>query len=516
MSLKISNDSENSGYSSTLKSSSLLGGSQAISYIISLVRVKLTAFLLGPEGLGLISLYTSVTGTITTVAGLGISESGVREIASVRFQGEEGVFDRTVAVLMRTSLFCGLTGLGLCILFAGTLSQYAFGNTNQALPIALLGSTVLFSIIAGGKIAIIQGSGHYGKLAKLNIISSAGSMLPVLLILIWWKERGIVPSLILGGALSLIITWGFSRYIKFNKYRLSAKEFYQGVRPLLSLGFVFMLTGLIWVGKDLIVRTMITKSYGLSATGIYQSAWGVSGLFVNFVLKAMGMDFYPRLTSMINNHAEMRRCVNQQMEIGVLLALPGVMGTITCAPFVLNLLYTSKFQSASGILAIMSCGVFFKVISYPINTIQLAKGDAKGFGIIGMGMGILEIALTIPMLLSFGLIGAATAYAISSFVHIIIMAFVGKKMIDYRFDKNSKKLLLYCYLLIIIGLVDATLFSKITSLCIGVPLVIMSALICAREIIKRVGTEHAISKFIYHCKLGWIITKKTSLDVGLL
>jgi antigen flippase len=497
---------EASGYRSTLKSSSLLGGSQAISYIISLVRVKLTAFLIGPEGIGLMSLYTSVTGTITTVAGLGISESGVREIASVRSQGKESVFDRTVAVLMRTSWLCGVIGLGLCILFAETLSHYAFGNTNQALPIALLGSTVLFSIIASGRLAIIQGSGHYGKLAKLNIISSAGGLLPVLLILIWWKERGIVPSLILGGALSLMITWGFSRYIKFNKCRLSAMEFYQGVRPLLSLGFVFMLTGLIWVGKDLIVRTMITKSYGLSATGIYQSAWGISGLFVNFVLKAMGMDFYPRLTSMINNHAEMRRCVNQQMEIGVLLALPGVIGTITCAPFVLNLLYTSKFQSASGVLAIMSCGVFFKVISYPINIIQLAKGDSKGFGIIGMGMGFLEIALTIPLLIAFGLMGAATGYAITCLIHIIVMAWIGKRMIGYRFEKRCQKLLLYCLLLMILGLLYAIYINKTNSIYIGASLVITTLLICTREIIKRVGKEHAIAKALIKYKLGWIIT----------
>jgi PST family polysaccharide transporter len=505
VSLEISEDSKNNGYRSTLKSSSLVGGSQALSYFIGFVRVKLTAFLLGPEGIGLMSLYTSLTGTITTVAGLGISESGVREIASVRSHAGEGSYDRTVAVLMRTSWLSGLIGLGLCISFAKTLSQYAFGNTSQSLPIALLGSTVLFSIIAGGRVAIIQGSGQYGKIAKINIISSFGGMLPVLLILVWWRERGIVPSLILGGALSLMITWGYSRYIMFNKCPLSAREFYLGVRPLLSLGIVFMLTGLIWVGKDMIVRTIITKSYGLSATGIYQSAWGISGLFVNFVLKAMGMDFYPRLTSMINNHTEMRRCVNQQMEIGMLLAFPGVIATITCAPFVLTLLYTSKFQSASSILAVMACGVFFKVISYPINTIQLAKGDAKGFGIIGMAMGLFEIALTIPMLLSFGLIGAASAYAISCFIHIIVMALVGNKMIDYRFNRDSQKLLLYCSLLMIVGLVAAICFSKITSLCIGVPLVILSSLICVRETIKRVGREHTIAKVIYHCKLGWII-----------
>jgi hypothetical protein len=89
------------------------------------------------------------------------------------------------------------------------------------------------------------------------------------------------------------------------------------------------------------------------------------------------------------------------------------------------------------------------------------------------------------------------------------MAFVGRKMINYRFNINSRKLFLFCSLLIIIGLVGATCLSKIASLCIGVPLVILSSLICVREIIKRVGTEHTIAKCIYHYKLGWIIKKTT-------
>ena len=501
MSIDSKSATSRNGYSSTLTSSTLLGGSQAISYIIGLVRTKLMAIILGPEGIGLMSMYSAVTGTMSTLAGLGIAESGVREIAAARAHGAEGDFDRAAAVLHRASMLCGLFGLVVCVLLASPIGLISFGNQKEFYSIMLLGCVVLLTIVSNGRTSIIQGSGHYALLAKVNVLSSVVSVLPVILILYWWRDQGIVPSLILGGFLNLGLSWLFSSFVQIKKVNLPFQDFIKGIRPLISLGVVFMLTGLIWAGKDMIVRTLITSAYGLTATGIYQSAWGVSGLFVNFVLKAMGMDFYPRLTSLIHNHPEMRKCVNEQLEIGVILSLPGVLGTITCAPFLLALLYTSKFQSGSQLLAVMSCGVFFKVISYPINIIQLAKGDSKGFGIVGIAMGLLEIILTIPLLLKYGLMGAASGYALACFFHIIVMTWIGKKMIQYEIPHRTSSLLWGCMLLIGIALLASTLLGVIGSFSIGVPLVVLSSYCCLRELVARVGKDHAISQFLIRCHL---------------
>ena len=59
-----------SSYSQTLKSSSIVGGAQAVSLVLGMVRTKLVALLLGPTGVGLIGLYDSVislTGTLTNL-----------------------------------------------------------------------------------------------------------------------------------------------------------------------------------------------------------------------------------------------------------------------------------------------------------------------------------------------------------------------------------------------------------------------------------------------------------------
>jgi enterobacterial common antigen flippase len=86
-------------------------------------------------------------------------------------------------------------------------------------------------------------------------------------------------------------------------------------------------------------------------------------MFASFVLSAMGADFHPRLTATIHDRAQPARAVNEQTEIGVLLALPGLLAALTLAPLAIKLLYTPQFLHASDLLPWMALGVFGQVIS---------------------------------------------------------------------------------------------------------------------------------------------------------
>ena len=62
----------------------------------------------------------------------------------------------------------------------------------------------------------------------------------------------------------------------------------------------------------------------------------------------MGADFYPRLTAVADDHKECNRLVNEQAEVGLLLAGPGVIATLTFAPLVIWLFYSSAFRAGRG------------------------------------------------------------------------------------------------------------------------------------------------------------------------
>ena len=79
-------------------------------------------------------------------------------------------------------------------------------------------------------------------------------------------------------------------------------------------------------GAAYVVRILIVKHAGVDAAGLYQSAWGLGGLYIGFILQAMGTDFYPRLTAIANDNTECNRLVNEQAHVSLLLAGPRCAG----------------------------------------------------------------------------------------------------------------------------------------------------------------------------------------------
>ena len=93
----------------------------------------------------------------------------------------------------------------------------------------------------------------------------------------------------------------------------------------------------------------------------------------------MGADFYPRLTGVAKDNNECNRMVNEQAQISLLLAGPGVLATLTFACIVISLFYSAKFEPAVGLLRWFCLGLTLRVITWPMGFIILAKGAPKAY-----------------------------------------------------------------------------------------------------------------------------------------
>ena len=118
----------------------------------------------------------------------------------------------------------------------------------------------------------------------------------------------------------------------------------------------------------------MTRQEGVYGAGQFQAATALAMVYVGFVLQAMGTDFYPRLTTVSDDNRKCNQLVNEQAEISILLALPGVLATLALAPWVIQMFYSSKFDKAAEILCWQVAGTFLQVNSWPMGFIILAKG----------------------------------------------------------------------------------------------------------------------------------------------
>ena len=294
-----------------------------------------------------------------------------------------------------------------------------------------------------------------------------------------------------------MVSWYYSRRVQVAPVEVSWSETLYRSRSLAALGVAFMWGGLLSIGVDLVARSMITRDYGIDAAGYYQAAWALSGMFAGFVLGAMAADYYPRLTGTIEKRLEAVRLINEQIEIGLLLALPGLLATLAFAPLVIRVLYSEDFFVAATLLPWFMLGVFGRVVSWPCGFVQLALGKSRWFFATQTIFAVLHLVLLFWLVPTFGVIGAAYAFALAYFVYAPIIVLVARYLVGFRWSATAKRLLAVSAVVVTVAVGSSLVLSGWAGMAIGAGITIIGTIISLRGLHQRLGSGH---RLIHMCR----------------
>lgn len=427
-------------YGQILKSSGLIGSSQLINIGFRIVRTKAMALLLGPSGVGLLSLYSSISDTATIFAGMGLNSSGVRQIAEAVATGDTQRVARTVTTLRRVALLVGTIGALLLVALCNPVSRATFGNDQHATQVILLSLAVFLTAVAGAQTALVQGMRRIADLARLSVSGALFGTILSVTIVYFFRQRGLVPSLVCVAAVGIATSWWYARKVKVERIVMTWGEVTQEAGELLKLGLAMMGGAAANLLAAYAVRIIIRQDVGIAAVGYYQAAWVLGGIYVDFILQAMAADFYPRLTAVAHHNSDCNRLVNEQTEVGLLLAGPGLLATLTFAPWVISLLYTAQFQPAVEIFRWICLGMMLRVVTWPMGFIQLAKGRRHIFLGLQFVASVLQVGLVWFGLKIFGLIGAGIAFFVFFLSHFAIVRWVARELSGFRWSSANRRL----------------------------------------------------------------------------
>lgn len=426
-------------YTQILKSSALIGGSSAINIAIGIIRTKAMAVLLGPAGFGLMGVYGAIIDLAHSIAGMGINSSGVRQIAAATGSGDTYCIARTAIVLRRTAIVLGIVGAVLLAALSEQISDLTFGSHERAVAVALLAFAVLFRLVSDGQGALLQGMRRISDLAKMSVFGAAFGAIASIGFVYFWHEDGMVLALVAMAAMSVVTSWWYSRKILIQHPVMTASEIKEETVGLLKLGFAFMASGFLMMGSAYAVRTMVIRMVSLEAAGYYQAAWTLGGLYVGFILQAMGADFYPRLTAVAQENDLCNRLVNEQTHISLLLAAPGVLATLVFTPFITTLLYTTEFQAAVEVLRWLCLGVALRVITWPMGYIIVAKGEQTIFFWAEVAWTVVNVGLSWICIRAFGLNGAGIAFFGSYVFHAVLIYPIVRHLSGFRWSAENNQ-----------------------------------------------------------------------------
>jgi O-antigen/teichoic acid export membrane protein len=477
-----------------LRSTAIVGAANLLTIVMGIIRTKVLAALLGPSGVGLVGMLTSLMSTASMLAGLGLSGSAVRQLAA---SSDDAVgLARVRRALWIATLALGSAG-GLAVwTLRVELAVATLGDPAQASAIGWVAAGVFLSVVAGSQTALLKGLRRIGDMARATVIgAAAGSIAGIVSVLVWGAD-GVVAFVLAPPATAVLAAGYFARRLPSSPPApLRLDVLTTEWRGLIGLGLAFMFIGLLSSIAHLWVRSTLVHELGLDAAGQFQAAWAIASHYVGIVLGAMVADFYPRLVQANPRPSEANNLVNDQIEVGLLLAGPALVLMIGLGPLLVHALYSHQFGEAVALLRWQLAGDLFKLASWPIGLVLVARGNKGAFLFTQSMWVVLYLGLIHAWLPRVGLQITGIAFLACFAVGFLVNFAVVSRLYGFRLSgRNIRTLagLLAAAAVVLVG----SQVSEILAVIAGAGLAIVAGLLSLRELLRLLPARGRAHRFL--------------------
>lgn len=460
--------------------------------LIQIIKSKVIAVLLGPLGVGIQGLYQSALDLVRQATSLGVSQSAVRDVAEANGSGDFTKISRTVTVLRKIVWFTGLLGLVSIVVFSPLLSNASFGNHDYILSFILLSVILLLDQLSSGQKVVLQGMRRLRDLAKATAIGVTASLVFALPFYYCWGVKGIVPALILTSAVTLIVSWYYSHRIKIEKVSISPKDVFREGKTMMVMGISMSLSGVMATGGAYLIRSLLRKWGGIDEVGLFQAGFIIINSYVGLVFSAIATDYYPRLASVNKDNVKCRDVVSKQGEISVFLLAPLLVTCIILMPTVIKILYTEQFLQADGFIKWACLGMMFRLASWLVSYMFVAKAESKLFIVNELIANINYLWLSILGYRFGGITGMGVAFAISYLFYFCQVYIIANRRYGFSFTSQFVKSFLLQLFLIILCLASVMLISGWLKFILGSIILIYSFIMSIKGLNERIGLRNII------------------------
>lgn len=395
----------------------------AISFISGFIVTKVVAVKIGPTGMAYLGQFQNTTAILTMFATGAIANGVVKYLAQYKndpIKRQEIINAATLIVLC-----CSLLVSMFVMAVSGYLSMAAFKTTEFWIVYLLFGlflTTVAFNVVFA---ALLNGM---GEIKRLTIINISSSLIGIGLTVLFAYFYGVKAVLLSSTALSVII---FLLYLYlFRKAGINWRPNFKKVdkdviRMLFRFTLMAVVSGLLVPTIQILVRDKIILDFSTDEAGYWQAVTKISDYYLSFITMVLSVYYMPKLSA-INDRKEMRKEILQ----GYKLVIP----TITLLAIfiwlarnlIIQILFTPAFEPMKPLFTFQLLGDVFKIGSWLLATIMIAKAMVKTYIITEIIFAALFVLLSYFFINQYGLVGATYGFCLTYAVYWVTMAVIMK------------------------------------------------------------------------------------------
>jgi len=436
-------------YQQILKATSILGSVQFLTILFSVIRTKIIAVFIGPAGMGIIALLNSTLNLIGGVTGLGLESSAIKSISENYKNDNSKSVSKIAEIVKKIMFFTGILGAFLTIVFSKYISILSFGNDSQMYSLIFLSVTLIFKQLTSSHMVVLQGLRKLKLLAKANLYGNLFGLLFSIPIYYFLGIDAIVPTIILSSFAAFVFAFYYASKVQLQKESIKKSQLLSEGKSIIQLGITLTISSLLTLLSAYLTQIYISNVSNTEQVGLYSAGFTLLNSYVGTIFTVMSTDYYPRLAAINSDNTKVRVVVLQQSYISILLITPIIVLFLTFVPFIVKVLYSSKFLVIISMVCFGIIGMLFRAVSFSMGYILIAKGDSVMFTKTAIGFNVLSFVLNVVGYYFYGLKGLGISFLVYSIFHFFALKVITKKSYNFYLDKKIRFTFSICFLLCI-------------------------------------------------------------------
>lgn len=441
-----------------VRATAILGLGSAATVVAAILRAKILAAWLGPEGTGVLAQLAGLTAVLVPLATLGAGNGVVTMIADARARGDLDRVRRITRTATTLAWSVGLGLAGLAAMLSPWLAAGIYRDQGFVWAVLLGAASVPLSAVASIQMTLLQGHQAVRAMAALNGTVAAAGIATIVPLAWYFGVKGAVAQLVV---IAGTHAWLSRRLVAPLTPPAAVAAAGAGapranaagapatpgpridralLKPIARYGASALLVGLSSTLTLLVLRSILVGKLGLSQNGIYQVCVGVSGLTMPLILNSITANVWPEIAAKPRD-ADAVGPMSSAVRLAFLLVTALCAALLVGAPIWIPLFYSGKFLGALDLLPFQFLGDYFRAAAWMFGIWLVPRERLRPWVLFDVVYGVVLLAVFALLVDRVGLRSVVYAYVAAHVSHAVLHYALARRSLGFRLGPQNRLLL---------------------------------------------------------------------------
>lgn len=392
-----------------------------------LISVKVVAVIIGPAGIALLGQLNNFTSIILSFSNGGINNGITKYIAEYREDDRElrSLLSNALKITAICSVICAVP----LIILHRHISELIMLSPEYGYIFIIFGCTLILYALNNMLLSIMNGFKEFKKFVVRSIVNSIIGVLFTITLVLLWNLEGALMSAVTYQSVMLFVTIWMTRHDFWFRWDYFKEKL---SRTVASKYFKYTLMTLT-TALTVPVSQMILRGYVMDTISPVEAGWWegmnrISGMYLLVITSSFSIYYLPRLSE-LKDPKELRHEIFKAYKAIIPILLIGFTAIYFLRFFIIKVLFTPDFEPMQQLFIWQLGGDFFKICSWLLAFLMIAKAMTKAFvateiifsGLfVGLGYFFVNISGSVT--------GLNEAYLINYIIYTLTMIIIFRKI----------------------------------------------------------------------------------------